>query len=512
MLRVSQNMKFTHFVNDMNSSMSKLMEMNIQASSQKKVNKPSDDPVGAARILGYRDSLRSLETYRENIDTAKGWLGTADETLLQVNTVLTRCKELAQQCATGTMSADNREQTSYEIRQLFGQLLNLANTEYEGRHIFAGHKTQQEAFVQGMGMTTNDANIGGSTIQGNSDYTVVVQFLDSGTVGVDALDYRYSNDGGDTWINATLAAGDDTLDLNGVLLTLHDNPTVTAVDPANDHSNDNGTWLWIRPAAIYQGDDSDGVEVDEMCADAALINSTAEGAFGQDIMVRIVSNASGGPLNGGAVTYVYSVDGGANWSPEKTVTGDAASTKLIVPGGYLTLASNSSGAGANLYEGETFFIRPRKAEVKFEISQGEYLTVNNIGKDVFGGLYKDPNSSTYEAAFNGGAKNVFETVANLLAYVETNNQQGIQQCLEDLSVASGHVMTQAATVGGRENRLEVADNILSGQEISQSERLSTIEDADVAELMTQLAQQQIIYETVLKSSSMIMRMNLMNYV
>lgn len=48
--------------------------------------------------------------------------------------------------------------------------------------------------------------------------------------------------------------------------------------------------------------------------------------------------------------------------------------------------------------------------------------------------------------------------------------------------------------------------------MNENQRISHIEDADIGELMTQLSQQQIVYEAVLKSSSMIMKMNLLNYV
>jgi flagellar hook-associated protein 3 FlgL len=41
--------------------------------------------------------------------------------------------------------------------------------------------------------------------------------------------------------------------------------------------------------------------------------------------------------------------------------------------------------------------------------------------------------------------------------------------------------------------------------------MSNIEDVDLASLLTELANQQLSYETVLKSSSMIMKMSLVNY-
>jgi len=70
----------------------------------------------------------------------------------------------------------------------------------------------------------------------------------------------------------------------------------------------------------------------------------------------------------------------------------------------------------------------------------------------------------------------------------------------------------AAKVGARENRLEFVGRTLGTLALTEEDRLSAVEDIDVSELMTRLANQQIIYETVLKSSSMILRMNLTNFI
>lgn len=508
-MRVSQRSLFNSFVFNMNRGLTELMELNTQASSQKKINRPSDDAVGAARVLDYRDSLAQIDQFRENVGTAKGWLGLADQTMIQVSTVLTRCQELAQQASTGTLDEDNREQISYEVRQLFRQLMNLANTDFEGQHIFAGHKTDRAAFQESLWLTSNDANVESSTftINGASERSLQVQFLTSGAVGGGALNYRYSDNAGRSWTNGTVAAGDNMLNLGGVQVTMENGTTVQAVDTANGSSENNGTWLWVRPTAIYMGDDEDGSQVDILGAGVA---ASADGAFSGDILVRIDNDTS----LASNISYSYSMDGGLSFVTGQSVS-DAStpnSASLLVPGGFLNLASNGSVTGNQLYSGDQFVIRPRKADLNVEIAPNEFLTINGVGKDIFGGVFQRGNASNAQVAMDGAPQNMFEAVGKLVGYIETNNQGGCQQALEGIEEAMEHIMTSAASVGGRENRLDVAENILETMKLSESERLSEVEDADVAELMTQLAQQQIVYESVLKSSSMIMRMNLTNYV
>lgn len=522
-MRVSQQMLFNTYVSNMNRSLTDLVDTNIQAQTQKKVNKPSDDPVGMARILDHRETLATVKQYRNNIDTAKGWLSLSDTTLTQVSTMVTRAKELAEQGASGTLTDDNREQISYEARQLFQQLISLSNTEYEGKSIYSGHKVDQNAFEQKLWMTTNDSNVSSQqfSITGNAEKTIVVQFLDNGNIGDAApagdLGYRYSKDGGKTFTTKTLAGGTNTLDFDGVTMTLENGTTVTA-NSATNTNDASGTWMWVRPAAQYMGDDQDAVNVTGMNTGLGGGLTKAEGVFTSDVTVRIDAATT---LQSN-ISYSYSLDGGVSWTGGnvKTADGTTSNAVLSIPGGTLTIHSNG-GLNA-LASGAQFLVRPDSAAINFQIQENEYVRVNDVGKDIFGGVYQAPGASGASPVFNANSmltgsnssstQNLFETMGNLVAFLETNNQNGVQECLASLNMSQKHLLTKTADVGGRENRLSVADNVLSSLEMNENQRISHIEDVDIGELMTKLSQQQIVYEAVLKSSSMIMKMNLLNYV
>ena len=89
MLRVTQRTMYSTLTNQMNGNLSAYMESNIQGSTMKKVNKPSDDPAGMARILNYRTSIERITQLEVSSDTALGWLQLADTTLTNsVSTLL----------------------------------------------------------------------------------------------------------------------------------------------------------------------------------------------------------------------------------------------------------------------------------------------------------------------------------------------------------------------------------------------------------------------------------------
>jgi len=73
-----------------------------------------------------------------------------------VSTLVTSIKSLAEQAATGTMTADNRQEIATQVRQYFEQLISLANTTYSGQSLFSGQKTDTEAYAETLWMTSND--------------------------------------------------------------------------------------------------------------------------------------------------------------------------------------------------------------------------------------------------------------------------------------------------------------------------------------------------------------------
>ncbi|MGM0424215.1 MAG: flagellin, partial [Thermodesulfobacteriota bacterium] len=183
--------------------------------------------------------------------------------------------------------------------------------------------------------------------------------------------------------------------------------------------------------------------------------------------------------------------------------------ELVIPGGKLKLTH--TGAESELEQGDQFIVQPRQASKDTEISQGVRLQQNLLGPEVFGGHYKNPESM--EPAFESEPeRNLFMGLGKLISALKRDDQEGIQKGLGYINGGIDQVSRQQAKVGARLNRLESTEDVLSDLELSEKERKGSIEDVDFAELMSQMSQQQNIYQAVLKSSSMIMRMSLVDYI
>lgn len=519
-IRITQKTMYSDMVGQMQKNLAGYMESVEQGSTQKKINRPSDDPAGTYRVLTTRVDLTNTAQYQENVDTALGWLNLEDNVLSTlVPTVLQDLISLAEQASTGTYDASQRQIMADQARQHFGTLLNLANTEFEGKSIFAGHRYDYNAFEEGLALSSWDENWdkairdGGYTLEGASAQTVLVQFTENGALeGMPS--FRWSTDGGDTWQDGTYETdenGDILLDddgnikiaANGVILTVSKDMAVEAADVDLGPGANNGTLLYIRPTAIYQGDDKDPpVDVTQMGAPTGL-EVTATGDFGKNLLVRLDSDVDLSTA-GNEFTWSYSTDGGSTWITARGQTSGGNTLRLPVPGGYVDFDATNA-AGNSITAGSQIMVHPSRADLDFEIMKDTYISVNAVGKDIFGGYYEG------KPALDGD-NNLFEVVGAFIGYLEGNNQEGAQQTLAALKVAEKQILSAATSVGGKETRINTAADILSFQELDQQERLSYVEDIDLTELLTKLTRQQLTYQTVLQSSSMIMKLSLANYV
>lgn len=145
-MRISTGMIFNTLIRDLRENREALFKVQEMLSSGKKINRPSDDPVRVHRLLGYRETVSSLDQYMRNIDFAETYLSSVDGALSQAGNILIRLKELAVGQATGTATAETRMYTSYEVDELYKQLIALSNTRLGDRYIFSGYLYTTQPF------------------------------------------------------------------------------------------------------------------------------------------------------------------------------------------------------------------------------------------------------------------------------------------------------------------------------------------------------------------------------
>lgn len=146
-MRIADKMNFDQVNAGLQKNRSELSELQNQAATQKRVNKPSDDPLATTRVLSARTNINSSQQYIKNINQAKTFLEYSDQSLAELTEILTRAKELAiSQASDGGANAGSRAVTSTEVEQLVGQTVQVGNRKLGDRFLFGGYRTTEAPF------------------------------------------------------------------------------------------------------------------------------------------------------------------------------------------------------------------------------------------------------------------------------------------------------------------------------------------------------------------------------
>ncbi|MFE6967033.1 flagellar hook-associated protein FlgL [Agromyces sp. NPDC057679] len=173
--RTTSVMRQAQAARNMMAAAGQYAELQNQATTYRKLNRPSDDPSGTANAVAIRASQAASQQHTRNIQDGIGWLTTLDSSLMSVDSLLTRARDLTIQGANdGSMSAAAKEAIASELEAIRDSLLKEANTQYQGRFVFAGTTDQSAAFEQNY------------TFNGVPGSTVERRIADQKTVRVDA--------------------------------------------------------------------------------------------------------------------------------------------------------------------------------------------------------------------------------------------------------------------------------------------------------------------------------------
>jgi flagellar hook-associated protein 3 FlgL len=144
--RVTQGMMNIQLLRNLNNNLGRLEKLQDQLSTGRRINKPSDDPVGISFSMRYRSELSVNNQYQRNVDSASSWLSYTDKMLDQAGQVLHRVRELAVQGANGTNSDESLKAMKSETEQLYDQMVSIGNSRFNGKYVFNGELTEQIPF------------------------------------------------------------------------------------------------------------------------------------------------------------------------------------------------------------------------------------------------------------------------------------------------------------------------------------------------------------------------------
>ena len=146
-MKVSTSMFFDNASKQLGSIQSSLAKTQIQLSTGKQINRPSDAPDKSSLITRLQSEMTRQASYQGNLNAVNVRLQAEDTALRNTSNVMYRFKELAVQAANDTLSTADRNTLSFEMIQLREQILSMANSQdSNGNYLFAGSRVAQQPF------------------------------------------------------------------------------------------------------------------------------------------------------------------------------------------------------------------------------------------------------------------------------------------------------------------------------------------------------------------------------
>ena len=117
-------------------------KLSTQMSTQKKVNRPSDDPVVSIRALRLRSNVTEVtQYYSKNIPDAESWLDVTEDALKNLTEIITSMIEQSTKGSNGDLKAEDRQIILEQLKALGDEVYSTGDADYAGRYVFTGYRT-----------------------------------------------------------------------------------------------------------------------------------------------------------------------------------------------------------------------------------------------------------------------------------------------------------------------------------------------------------------------------------
>jgi flagellar hook-associated protein 3 FlgL len=127
----------------------------------RRIEQPSDDPVGSVYALALRGQLQQIDQYGRNIREARMFLQATEQAFADIGDILHRTRQIVTQGANDTNDANAREALIQEIREIKRRLLQIGNQRPDGeRYLFSGQTVHTAPIdvVGGVASYVGDGN------------------------------------------------------------------------------------------------------------------------------------------------------------------------------------------------------------------------------------------------------------------------------------------------------------------------------------------------------------------
>ncbi len=146
-MRISHQMLHNQSTQRLQQSSVRMSDTFEQASSGKKLLRPSDSPHGAVQAMKLKQQLGEMEQYKGNQTQSALFLDEMDNKLQNMSRILQRVQELGVQANNDAVFSGERDVIRNELTELTKELQTIASSEINGEKLFPQSGMEKQVVV-----------------------------------------------------------------------------------------------------------------------------------------------------------------------------------------------------------------------------------------------------------------------------------------------------------------------------------------------------------------------------
>lgn len=524
-MRITNKIMQNNSLNNINNNKVLQDKLNTQMSTQKKITRPSDDPVIAIRALRLRTNVSNITQYYEkNSKDAESWLSITEDALDNTTEVLTDMLEQCGKGANDTMETSDRLVTIENLKALAEEIYATGDADCAGRTVFTGYRTDSKLLFQ------KDTKL---------EYTITEQLNKNSLENITYVDADDLSEFTSTAYD-TLNVTEQTIASSEVhRIRLAYSSTDSATAPSLTYTDAAGV-LQTVTATITPLSSSPNPYTSVNTNEINYIPETGELIIGDTLYATLMATkddvstkatlddpttvANEAALNNeGEFQITYSK---SNWGK-----GD------LRPEHYFACTANPSSATDKIEYNKDYLTGNNEQIIEYDIGSNQSIRVNTTAKECFthdiGRDVEELEIATQRLAsiddivkqlqsiVDKGGLTVAELATAEEKLAAAKKAQTLQKDVVQKMFSSAITSMQGyldqtnlaiTNSGSRSSRLELIQNRLLSQQTNFKTLASENEDADIAEVAIQLGSAELAYEAALLATGKISQTSLLNFI
>lgn len=174
-MRVTQNNTLANMLFELNKNRANYSSLSKELATQKRVSSPSDDALAFGSSEEKKSQVKLNEQFQSNLDNGIEQARMVDDSIGRMLEHLYDLKTLSTKGANGDVLTDSdMEALADNVASVRQKLVDLGNSQANGRYIFGGTKTQTAAFTLSGTNVTYNGNQQDLVIQANQSSAVPI--------------------------------------------------------------------------------------------------------------------------------------------------------------------------------------------------------------------------------------------------------------------------------------------------------------------------------------------------